>query len=288
MIQGCVSCLSKQRYLILDKGTLSLYRCLECGLIYKDDWSESFDVDMYDYYKARHGLSKEEIYNPINARRNTEFLEQFQHIKGRLLDVGCGEGQLVHDALNLGWKAQGIDLSESAIVSCRLLGLPCEKTDFFDRGLEEKKFDMIVMSELIEHVPKPGLFLERAEKLLNKNGFLYLTTPNFLSLTRRCMGKDWHPIHPEHFSYFTPASIKYILKSQTNLKIVSVKSRNVDLYGIKNKLFPVKQRPQMASQLREEIEASPVLKSIKKLINSVLNITKTGDTLTVLCQRVSE
>ncbi|UXM85392.1 class I SAM-dependent methyltransferase [Methanococcus aeolicus] len=45
-----------------------------------------------------------------------------------------------------------------------------------------KKFDVIIAGELIEHLENPGLFLDKIKEFLNKSGVLILTTPNILSL----------------------------------------------------------------------------------------------------------
>ena len=212
-------------------GNLDDNRCKSFRLEYLASWEQSLEQsqELYDYYGA---LSEEDLtrrYSQENRGRQQKLLKALAgYTRGRtLLDVGCGDGQLLQTATDEGWDAAGVDLSETAIVLCHQRGLAASKTDFFDRSLDEKRFDVIIMSELIEHVPSPQRFLKRAEELLDADGVLYLTTPNFGSLARRMLGETWSVIHPEHIGYFERSTLRRLASAETTLREIKIEARNI-------------------------------------------------------------
>jgi 2-polyprenyl-3-methyl-5-hydroxy-6-metoxy-1,4-benzoquinol methylase len=282
-----------------DGKRLALRRCTHCDHVFLEGWSEPFPSELYDYYAQF--VSREQCYTPLNTVRLRELLAKLgEHTAGRrLLDVGCGGGHLVHTATSQGWDALGIDLSKAAIDTCRRFGANCKLLDFFDRELDGQRFDVIVMSELLEHVPSPGRFFARAEQLLAPSGLLYLTTPNFDSLSRRMVRASWTVIHREHISYFTPGVMRQLVERSSGLRVVSIRTRNIALMNIKETLGARARRflrptapPVRLSQtavpdqgLRSAIEGSPMLRAAKSVVNGLLDLTGTGDALVVLCQR---
>jgi 2-polyprenyl-3-methyl-5-hydroxy-6-metoxy-1,4-benzoquinol methylase len=211
----------------------------------------------------------------------------------KLLDVGCGDGQLLKTAQKEGWDPMGIDLSEPAIRLCRKASLPASKTDFFDEVLDPQRFDAIVMSELLEHVPAPQRFLKRAEELLRPGGVLYLTTPNFGSLGRRMLGAHWSVVHPEHIGYFERDSLKAMLRDWTGLRAIKIEANNIAPSTFVAWLRSITKQSQQTSvseshrqsragidqQLRRKIQSSRSLRASKRIVNHVVSRAGIGDTL---------
>lgn len=102
-----------------------------------------------------------------------------------ILDVGCGAGTVSLYLANRGANIVGVDISRKAIDSCkksaRILKLT-DKTQFICNTIEKikfrQKFDVIICSEIIEHISNDGAFLKRIHKLLKKNRLLILSTPS--------------------------------------------------------------------------------------------------------------
>jgi SAM-dependent methyltransferase len=231
MTAACLDCGAAGAEPVLGRADLSLVRCPACSLVYLADWEDElgrFD-EHYAYFDARRGAGSGPRVSPLNRARLEEFLDELaQAAPGRrLLDVGCGEGHLVEAACDRGWLARGIDLSGPAVELCAERGLPVSRTDFFSPELDGSRYDAIVMSELIEHVPRPRRFVARAASLLDDGGILYLTTPNFASLSRRLHGASWRMIHPQHVGYFTPSTLRSL--ADDRLELVEIATRNLSL-----------------------------------------------------------
>jgi 2-polyprenyl-3-methyl-5-hydroxy-6-metoxy-1,4-benzoquinol methylase len=122
------------------------------------------------------------------------------------LDVGCFNGFFVKKLLTLGYDAQGIDFNKSAVAYGQgKLGLGSRITT---QTLEEllgqgKRFDVITLFEVLEHLPDAKAFLSDVIKLLKDDGVLILSTPN----NKMC----WRPAldyPPHHLSRFTTRSLE--------------------------------------------------------------------------------
>lgn len=280
------------------RRSVVLDRCTACGLVYQRGWKQTFEADLYDYYALRTEWPIERVYKPVNARRIIELLAKLgAKVSGRrLLDVGCGAGQFVAVAASLGWDARGIDLSEPAVRIGRRFGARCDLVDFFAETLDEERFDLIVMSELIEHVPNPARFLARASALLADGGLTYITTPNFRSLSRHIVGMDWSVISSQHISYFTPTTFRAVVEKQTDLHVASLATRNMSPETVEKLKSVVKRPPARATavtararaeaplpaapaDLRTQIEGSRVLRTAKGAINLFLDAASVGDSL---------
>jgi len=270
--------------------------------VYLASWEHSLarSQELYDYYGQ---LSEEDLtrrHSPENRARQQELLKAFgDYTRGRkLLDVGCGDGQLLQTARDAGWDGLGIDLSETAIRLCHRRELTASKTDFFDESLDEQRFDVVVMSELIEHVQSPQRFFKRAEELLDAGGVLYLTTPNFGSLARRMLGNTWSVIHPEHIGYFERATLSRLASEETGLREIRIEANNIApstfVAWLRRRRTQAGKKAGEAhrevlrgldQQLRGALHRSRILDSSKDLLNHAISRAGLGDTLVAWLQK---
>ncbi|MEM9191278.1 MAG: class I SAM-dependent methyltransferase [Myxococcota bacterium] len=306
----CISCGAQRSEVVLRAEGITLRKCSSCGLTYLESWRTSLAqaTELYEYFDARSNVPLEQRFRPENATRQRELLARLgRYVRGRsLMDVGCGEGQFIHTALAAGWTARGIDLADGAVRQCQNYGLPVEKTDFFSSELNGDRFDLILMSELLEHVPDPGSFLQRAEELLAPSGILYLTTPNFGSLSRRLLQGDWRAIHPQHVSYLTEGSLRRLIAARTGLVPRELGSVNVSPGTLKLALRQrtrrrdpgrhpraevngpvghVEQAWSLDQQLRRVLQRNRALRLAKEGVNLVVSKARVGDTLVAVLQR---
>jgi len=104
--------------------------------------------------------------------------------KLKILDVGCGVGTIDLFLAAQGHSVKGIDISQKAIDICthakKETGL--KGVEFVCTSVEEMKvtetFDLIICSEVIEHVKQDQKLLNMLSTRLKKNGVLLLTTPS--------------------------------------------------------------------------------------------------------------
>lgn len=133
--------------------------------------------------------------------------------RGRLLDVGCGEGTFLAAMSRRGWEAWGVEISsEGAARAAARPGLVIHQKPLAECALPSGHFDVITLWHSIEHVSDPGAVLREARRLLKDDGRLFLAFPNPESWDFKLFGARWfHLDPPRHLNYFSPETMTRLL-----------------------------------------------------------------------------
>ncbi len=134
-----------------------------------------------------------------------------------ILDVGCGTGEFCCLLKNK-YEAEpyGIDGNEEAIKIARSLysGISFDNVDV--EKVKERKYDAVVMVEVIEHFRNPQYVLEILEKMLKPGGRIVVSTPNKWAVIHRMksaiMGFDYLS-DPLHFQHFNPKTLSCLFEN---------------------------------------------------------------------------
>lgn len=122
---------------------------------------------------------------------------------GKLLEIGCGNGDRLALLRELGWKISGIepDAEAARLASARELDVLAGTLQ--PGTLPAASFDAILMSHVIEHLPDPQETIRECHRLLRPDGMLIMLTPNTDSLGHRWFGRNWlHLDPPRHLHLF--------------------------------------------------------------------------------------
>jgi SAM-dependent methyltransferase len=134
--------------------------------------------------------------------------------RGKLLDVGCGNGAFIAHMRGLGWDVLGIEPDAAAARQAREeRGVPVLVGSIEDAGLPRGSFDAITLNHVIEHVPDPVETLGQCARLLKPSGKLVVMTPNILSLAHKFFREAWlHLDPPRHLYLFSPRAMHRALE----------------------------------------------------------------------------
>lgn len=130
--------------------------------------------------------------------------------RGRLLEIGCGAGNLLLRAAERGYDVTGVEYSPFACQRARdTLGgrgrvIQGEIDVLRD---ESDAYDVCVLCDVIEHVRNPADFLRHVRRLLRPGGVVLIATPSTDSWSARMMGSRWMELKPEHLFYFGRATM---------------------------------------------------------------------------------
>jgi 2-polyprenyl-3-methyl-5-hydroxy-6-metoxy-1,4-benzoquinol methylase len=144
---------------------------------------------------------------------------------GRLLDIGCGNGDSIKFMSSLGWNVEGIEYDNKAAENARSKGLTVHIGDLLNIKLDGN-FDAIVMRHVIEHVPDPRSLISECFRLLKPGGLFVVLTPNSKSMGHRIYKSNWRGLEPpRHLQIFNKDNLaKLISESGFNVEISSTTS----------------------------------------------------------------
>lgn len=269
--------------------THHLSKCKSCGFVfYKKIPSEDELNTIYSAYEREEHITQGSI-DKIHKELGSLFKQR--DIK-KVLDIACGECYTL-DVLKSIDPNLDLYATEHASAKENVLnkGYTFIEGEFYP--IIDAKIDLIVLTEAIEHINDINEFLRHANSLLNRDGLIYITTPNYNSLERIIMRSSWGMIKPpEHLSYFTPATIDKAM-TQNGFEKVYVITENISIFRIiefinrkftnkssKNVNSASKLSPQRISdKMQNATNASSLLKKLKKIINFILNTLNCGSSL---------
>jgi 2-polyprenyl-3-methyl-5-hydroxy-6-metoxy-1,4-benzoquinol methylase len=138
---------------------------------------------------------------------------------GKLLDIGCGNGEFLKLADSYGWSVVGVDFDENAVREARSGGFDV-RIGGVEAVADWEKFDFISLSHVIEHVYDPVALINSCYALLNNGGILWLETPNAESIGRHIYKSSWKGLEPpRHIMLFNRPSLERLLLDAGFIKV---------------------------------------------------------------------
>jgi 2-polyprenyl-3-methyl-5-hydroxy-6-metoxy-1,4-benzoquinol methylase len=132
----------------------------------------------------------------------------FAKSNGRMLDVGCGNGDLIGLAQTYGWEAEGIDVDARALGIARSKGLNVRLGTLLDQEYPDSTSNLITMNHVLEHMHDPIGMLSECHRALRADGLLIVSTPNTASSGHHKFGPDWRGLEPpRHLMLFNPRTL---------------------------------------------------------------------------------
>jgi SAM-dependent methyltransferase len=178
--------------------------------------SETFLSSIYRddaYYQGGHGSIGFADYASLEPARKKMFARHLATIEasvgvGRILDVGCANGEFLRVARSRGWHVFGADPSV-ARAEVEASGIQLVGRTVHDSEIEEGSLDAITFWDVLEHVTNPIADLARARQLLKTGGVIALTVPDSANLVARISGRRWfgYKTAGEHLQFFTALSL---------------------------------------------------------------------------------
>jgi len=141
--------------------------------------------------------------------------------KGKLLELGSGNGDTLKLFKDWGWQAEGLDFDSKAVENASSKGLKVHQGNIFAQNFTSNTFDAIFSSHVMEHVPDPIGLMQEGLRVLKPNGCFVAVTPNASSRLHEKFKINWRGLEPpRHLQIFCPKSILYAAQQAGFKKII--------------------------------------------------------------------
>ncbi len=212
------------------KNVGRFYKCDACEVMVQEKKMNN----LYDNQDSSNYNLKKNIFYYLKQIILSNFifsLREFFHKKKFILDYGCGSGELAI-ALSFFYKNKNIFTADVFKLDKKFIP-KVKKHYLLHKGqLKNKKFDIILMRHVFEHIFNLNGFLKEIKKnLKNKDSNLIIEVPNMDSLWRKIMKKRWPGyFYPFHYYVF---SKKFLLNHlrKNGLKVVKEKKLEPPILG---------------------------------------------------------
>ena len=218
---------------LVNRG-LDIYRCEKCGtgFVYPsptekqlEEFYSSYDFDD-DIENAsfihRVFLPKlSRLHSTIRAHDRAKYIDSVAKNKGKILEIGGARGELLNELKKKGWSPDGVEFSKKFIREC---------IERFDIGMhvnikeyKNKKFDVIAMFHVLEHMINPIKELKKLSKYLSKKGVIIVEVPHFPKNLAHIFPDKSKPkeFHDSHTFHFTPEAFE-IVAEKAGLEVVEI------------------------------------------------------------------
>jgi len=240
-------------------------------------------------YESSESLERIPDFIHLRLRELARQCERFARFR-RMLDVGFGAGAGLQAFVDAGWEAHCVEISHAAAQKARARGMDhAIEADFLSAPYDAGFFDVIVMSELVEHLVSPIAFLRQAARFLRPGGVLYLTTPNATGVSARILVMTWSVIAPPgHLNLFSPQSLRIALKQagfgHSRLRAQGVHPAELTQYvleqaHLRNQRTEPIDRVNTSYALNRKLTVTRSGRIAKQLMNGLLSATLMGDGL---------
>ncbi len=219
----CPVCGIAPKPFAVDYQGFQLCRCPQCELQFLSPRPTFEQLSRSVYNETYHA----EPAGDLSEAKRYQFERQFGTIekllgrKGRILDVGCGNGTFLQLGQTRGWEAFGCDIWLSPYVR-DLNKFPLREGPLLKIDFGRERFDAIRFNHVLEHTQNPLAELERSRELLNPGGIVFVSVPNIGGISTHLKNlqsrlhlkkRRWrHYAALHHLWFFTPATLQGLIE----------------------------------------------------------------------------
>jgi len=188
-------------------------------------------------------IRQEYLINQISNHFQLDLDKEKSFTDLSILDVGCGGGLLCEPLARLGANVTGIDAAKSNIEVAKIhmneSGLNISYLNKKPEEIKEKKFDVILCMEIIEHVDDVNFFIESCVNLIKPNGLIFFASLNktLMSFVLAIVGAEyilrWLPIGTHDWKKFI--SPNDIINKVSKHFLTHIETKGVTFNPIRNK-----------------------------------------------------
>ncbi|MBF0594327.1 MAG: methyltransferase domain-containing protein [Candidatus Omnitrophica bacterium] len=260
-------------------GEYDVVSCCHCGFVYADI---SLKQDDFDAYYA--SMSKYEMtYIPGNSHiykdRAKWVSSVICDVSANIIDIGSGNSSLLYELQGLGFfNLTALDPSEKCIANACEKGIVGVTLSIFDLSVD-KKYDVAIMSGVLEHIYElPGI-MKRLQSLIRRNGFFLVCVPD---------ASRYHQFDSIPFDYFNCEHVNHFDETSLINLGLAYGFRVVNLVKTTVKFSNVEQPMIFCAYSNECAEASEWRNHSAKMLSQYVSQTSQIHNVDVIIDRLAQ
>jgi SAM-dependent methyltransferase len=196
-----------------DRVHFRVVRCRDCGLIRSDPIAPPEQLRAL-YERSTFDYGDQVPYIRTTYARYLARVEERQDARAGLLEIGCGNGFMLEEALERGWgSVTGVEPSANAIARAPARVRGAIVKDVMRPGLfEPQSFDAVCLFQVLDHLPDPLETLRECHRVLRPGGHILALNHNAASLSARLLGERSPIFDVEHTFLYSPETIRVLLE----------------------------------------------------------------------------
>jgi len=191
-----------------------------------------YESDAYISHSDASVSFMDKIYQVVkkySIKKKVSLINCYSVSDKNLLDVGAGTGDFLLGAKNGGWQVCGMEPNATAIKKASEKGITLYP-DFSQ--LQNKKFNVITLWHVLEHLPNLEEQIQNLKKHLTENGTLIIAVPNYKSFDAKWYKENWAAYDvPRHLWHFSRSSISKLF-ARHNMRVVKTKPMWFDSFYV--------------------------------------------------------
>lgn len=189
-----------------NRGQYRIYKCQSCGF----GFTKNSNLQLSDYHRDDEYIQEEKLFENIFQKRVNVISGLLN--PGKVLEIGCSTGLLLSMLKARNWDVLGVEMSKKSADAAKSRGIKII-VNSFENVKFDQKFDLIILNHVLEHLENPKEVLKKAYSILDPNGAILISLPNFGSLSAIVQKCNWKLLLPEeHLWQFTYDSLNILFK----------------------------------------------------------------------------
>lgn len=227
----CNICGADYFTVLFEEGKAQVHRivkCNGCGFIYANPQTDNVSDVEKDHLKSNNNDNTATDFEQFNPENHQYLKKQFLQLrdyssildftdhkeKGTMVEIGSYAGVFLNEARKRGWNVIGIEpLEIPSLYAEEKFGIRVIRKYFEQADIEADSIDVIVACHVIEHVPDPSAFVEKAHEFLKNDGYLILETPAYDSMMFKLLRHRERSVRCDgHIYFFTRKSLTRLVE----------------------------------------------------------------------------
>lgn len=229
----CPTCGTENSKIEIEKNGFTYFECSNCNMLYMSPRpsekilsefypnSRLYEVFNTYIFPTSSETRKEKLFKP-RVQKVLELSKKYKIVTDSILEIGSGFGFFLEELVNqkIFNRVVGTEASNSLFETAK-----SKEYDVYNGILEnlkiDEKFNFVASFEVIEHVFNPVNFLKKVHALLDNNGVILLSFPNYDGFDIGILREKSSAIDHEHLNYFNEKSISLLLEN-TGYKVLEI------------------------------------------------------------------